>query len=506
MSTPSETIVVTPPRAPYQAPVAGADPKIITKRVVRALNQLTADRTRILDKCDRYMRGDQDKPYTPVSASQETKMLAERSTTNWMPLVVGVPTQVSLVDGMRRNGDDFPKEFKLWDKQRMSSRQTRIYRSAMTYGQSFCALDLLDLKNIKLRSLSPLNTIAFYDDPGSDIFPRFLVSILERPFDKDNPGRVWYMDDEIQCELTYTADYGQDANIVVDWNTLVIHGLGETPAGRFTFDLDLEGRARGIVEMMMPLQDRINQTVFDLLVAQTYGAFKQRWAAGLEGEPAFDEAGNPIRDETGAQVFRPLQIDPKRIWASGDKDTKFGSLDETPLDGFISALETAVKQFAAISQVPPHALLGQMANLSAEALAAAESQLMRMVEMLHEQWGEVWEALFQLIARAMGIEGEEYSAQIRWRDMSAKTEGSVMDAMGKAATMLGVPQRGLWARIPNTTSADIERWEELKDEEEAKAMEANASVQFGKALAGESARRRPARRTDPQTPPLEQAA
>jgi hypothetical protein len=37
---------------------------------------------------------------------------------------------------------------------------------------------------------------------------------------------------------------------------------------------------RGQVAPLMPIQDQIDLTTFGLLVAQWYGAFKQRWAIG----------------------------------------------------------------------------------------------------------------------------------------------------------------------------------------------------------------------------------
>ena len=36
-----------------------------------------------------------------------------------------------------------------------------------------------------------------------------------------------------------------------------------------------------------------------------------------------------------------------------------------------------------------------------------------------------------------------------------------VDALGKAATMLDIPKRGLWPRIPGVERSDIELWEDL---------------------------------------------
>ncbi|MFD4857334.1 phage portal protein [Streptomyces atratus] len=72
------------------------------------------------------------------------------------------------------------------------------------------------------------------------------------------------------------------------------HGMGVCPVVRFTPDIDLEGRVTGIVEPIIPIQDRVNQSVFDLLVAQTFGSFKVRTIAGMAPPIELDADGKPV--------------------------------------------------------------------------------------------------------------------------------------------------------------------------------------------------------------------
>jgi hypothetical protein len=55
----------------------------------------------------------------------------------------------------------------------------------------------------------------------------------------------------------------------------------ECPVTRFAAAVDLEGRTLGVIEPMIALQNRINQTVFDLLVAQTYASTMVRTVTGM---------------------------------------------------------------------------------------------------------------------------------------------------------------------------------------------------------------------------------
>jgi hypothetical protein len=152
---------------------------------------------------------------------------------------------------------------------------------------------------------------------------------------------------------------------------------------------------------------------------------------------------------------------------SDDPATKFGQLDETPLAGFLNLEDQTTKNLAAIAQFPLHALIGNVSNLSAEALNALETQFMRQMNSFHTSWGESHEELFRLMAEALGdAEGADaFGGEVRWRDMSSKAFGATMDGLGKAAEMLNMPKRGLWAMMPGITSGDLQDLEALHEQE-----------------------------------------
>src|SRR4029077_1944204 len=109
----------------------------------------------------------------------------------------------------------------------------------------------------------------------------------------------------------------------------------------------------------MVIQDQINFDTFNAMMAEQYAAFRQRWITGMA----------PV-DEDGREAtpFRP-GVD--RVWSAEDPETKFGEFGETNLTPYIDVRESAIRHMSTITQVPPYHLLGQIANMSAEALAAA---------------------------------------------------------------------------------------------------------------------------------------
>lgn len=267
------------------------------------------------------------------------------------------------------------------------------------------------------------------------------------------------------------------------------HGAPECPVTRFASAVDLEGRTVGVVEPMIPLQNRINQTVFDLLVAQTYGSFKVRYATGMAPPLItqwFDEAGRPTSEPVDPdnppdgyslkQVPAPMDHNARRFLFAEDPDAKFGSLDETPLEGFISSIDMSIRHLAAVSQTPPHHLLGQIANLSAEALLAAETSLSRKVEEFRKAFGESWERVFRLAGALAGDLAvyEDMSGEVLWRDMEQRSLAQSADALGKLADQLDIPKRGLWNRVPDVTQNEIDLWMELREEDDYELQMAEA--------------------------------
>lgn len=414
-----------------------------------------------------YFEGRHEDPYLPTSATAETRELRRRSILNLMPLAVSIPAQVSFVDGYRRNGELFPEEWKnCWDRNNMPAKQTIVYKAALKYGQAFMGLENLGKKKPNLMVYSTRDTVALFSDPVNDINPTYLVTIKSYPLDEKNPGRVLYMDDEVQIYFDFT----KQGKFIERPGERYPHKLGVCPAVRYVCELDDSGSVRGVIEPLIPAQDAVNQNKFNLLSNMSFSSFKVRWAAGMVGEPRLNPDGTIMRDDNGQIMYQPMEVSPSRFLMTDAPDAKFGTLDETPMSGFIEALVENIKEFAVLGQLPPHSLLGNMSNLSAETLIAAMAQTMRFAHVLKTSWGQSHEALLRLVALDLGLADDDYTGEVRWRDMSDHSFGNLMDGLGKAAQMLGVPGRALWGRIPGATNGDLEDWDRIAEEQRADEM------------------------------------
>ena len=146
---------------------------------------------------------------------------------------------------------------------------------------------------------------------------------------------------------------------------------------------------------------------------------------------------------------------------------QIGSLPGADLGGFIQAAELAVRHLSSVTQTPPHFVLGQIANVSAEALEQAETSLSRKVEQFKVSFGESWERVFRIALEMLGERGwDDHAGEVVWRDLGNKSLAQTADALGKFAESLDVPRRALWTRIPGITRQEITEFNKLREEDD----------------------------------------
>lgn len=424
-----------------------------------------------MDTIRKYVEGEHPSPYMPDGASDEYRLIADRSITNVCELLVETPTQALYIDNFRRSNEltldaEISPEWNHWQRSGLDSAQVPLHRESLTYGQSFAITRKDASGKVLTRPLSPFRTVALYEDPAFDQWPLVGVYIKRWPQDERN-GIALVWDEVNEYEVAFGVD-DDKMRLIAESD----HGCSVCPLTPFDAYKDLEGKTHGIVAPVIPFQNRLNQTVFDLMMAQTYNSFNVRYVTGmappmkrvLDPETdtyvlALDDEGNPVPEKQ--------YLNASRIFYAEDKDVKFGSLEGADLSGFIAAAELAVRHLSSVTQTPPHFVLGQIANVSAEALEQAETSLSRKVEQFKVSFGESWERVFRIALEMLGEEGwDDHAGEVVWRDLGNKSLAQTADALGKFAESLDVPRRGLWTRIPSITRQEITEWNKLREEDD----------------------------------------
>lgn len=424
----------------------------------KGILKLRDEEQRRLNKIAAYTRGQQASVYVPRGARQEYKWLIKRSKVNILPLVITVVAQALYVEGYRpAKGDTNSKAWDMWQANRLDRRQHGLHRAALKYGAAYATV--LPGKPVPvIRPVSPRRLTAVYEDPVDDEWPKYAVEVVTSNMPDGKKKVVKLYDDTHRYELEGKA---QGGGLKLVEGGIHEHGLGVCPVVRFLDEDDLDGEVCGEVEPLYDLQDQLNMTTFGLMMAQQYAAFRQRWVTGMVVQE--DENGNPIE---------PFNASVSRLWVGEDSDIKFGEFGQTDLGGYLNSREATIRHAATASQTPPHNLLGEMVNLSAEALAAAESGLQRKVAERKSTFGESWEQTLRLAGKAAGDTKawEDTSSQIVWRDIEARSLAQTVDALGKLAQMLNVPAEELWERVPGVTQTDVKRWKSVAKQADAKAQ------------------------------------
>lgn len=407
---------------------------------------------------DRWFRDeleDGDMPRLPSRVrGREFKDMRDRSKTPWASRVVTAVAEMLYVDGYfnPEAADTTPTGWEAWQANGFDAHQIAVHRDALALGLAYVVVlpgsDPITGEPMPyLEGVSAMDMVAFYANPARDELP--IDALRMEPIYGAKKVR-WKLYD---VDSIYVFD-GDIEGEKVEYIETEEHGLGYCPVIRFASRLDLRGRADGEVEPYIPLFGRIDQDTFDRLVVQRFGSWRVRYATGMV---------EPETDEEKAAAALHLQVGD--FLMNESTDARFGTLDVTPLDGYIRAKESDIEELAAVSQTPSHQLTGKMVNLSAEALAAAEASLNRKVEERKKVFGESWELVLRVAAHVAGDEAgaRATAAEVRWRDMESRSLAQVADALGKMAQMLGVPPEALWERIPGVTQQDVDRWKVLAE-------------------------------------------
>lgn len=413
---------------------------------VKDLLAIRAEELEDLDEVRAYWRGEQALPISPNGVPNEIKRLAEMSRVNMIRLAVDIPAQSLLLAGFRDERAATNEDvWAIAQANKIDARQIAWHRAAIAYSTSYVVVLDGDPEPV-MRGVSPRFMTAVYGE--DDEWPVYALEVIEqgpqtlyRLYDDE---AVYYLDEDKASRRepgeTWKPRYLDDRP----------HGRGVTPVVRFRVIEDLDDDAVGMVRPLIPLQDQIDFTTFDLLVAQHYQSFRQRYVLGWTSDSEAEK----------------VKASASRLMTFDDAEVKVGEFGQVDLKGYLDSREASTRHIAILGQIPPHHLLGDLINLSAEALAAAESGHQRMLGSIETSFGESHEQALRLAASYRGLEITT-GAQVRWQDTEARALAATVDALGKMAQMLGVPVEELWERIPGVTDTDVKRWRQTLAEHEA---------------------------------------
>jgi len=404
---------------------------------------------------------------------------------NWCELVVSASVERLSINGFRVADEADLDAMRFWNDNCLNADNRMAHTEAVKLGHAYL---LTDGENKAFETESPLVTI---EHPSQAIVlhdptnRRHRLAGLKEWVDH-NTGKVYatvYMPDAIyrfeaeesnkpeassglaNSGLVRTTDYevspsskvGQGIEWVerVGVPFVVPNGLKVVPLIPLMNNPTLKRGGTSDLSVVIPVQDAVNKTVADMLVASEFAAFAQRWATGVDV---------PKDPQTGLPIARgDFLAGAARIWASEHQDTKFGQFEASDLKNYVHAIEMYIQHIAALTRTPPHYLLGQSGAFpSGDSLTATETGLVAKVNSKKDDFDPTWAETIKLCFRAAGNEAKAKEViETLWGDSEQRIRSQRIDGAVKLTT-LGVPQQAIWEDELGATPRQVARWHKMK--------------------------------------------
>lgn len=388
--------------------------------------------------------------------------IARRAQTNFLPLVLDVFSQSMKVVGYYGSQDkDSGRPWRWWQVNQMDARQTGMHRAVLQYGYAYCTVTPgvtphaeYTGDDVVIQGVSPRRMTALYGErlsrsgatPVDDDFPEVAVEVHGdslRVYDEENVYFFGVQETPLFDRQWVDSAYLRPTNF--QFIEARPHNVGACPVVRFRDRQLLDGEEQlGIIEPLLTIQERLDETNYEMLVAQYFAAFKQRYVLGW----------TPKSEEEA------LRTSASNVWIFNHPDTKVGQFEATDIRPYLDSKASTIMEMAAIAQIPPQNLGStSVSNISAEGLDSLENARAAKSAEITTSLGESWE---QVLRTAAHIEGDtesarDFSSEVRWMDSTARSFAQQVDGLGKIATMLHVPPEVLWGMIPGWDRGMVER-------------------------------------------------
>ena len=395
-----------------------------------------------LDELFRYVNGGQPLKYSTERLKETFDKFTAHFEINWCTVIVD-----SSLDRMELNGfhtdDDTAnaKLVELFDSLHLATQSDDAHHGALSVGSAFVIVWQDEAGELELYYNDPRICHIFYDSSNPNK-KTYAAKMFVRD-DRRTEITLYYPDrlehwitNSVSKETAKANDFELDAETGTEQNT-----FGVIPVfGLFT---------PSEIVKVTTIQDAINKTFADMMVAGEFGAFPARYIISQS------ESGD-------------MKNAPNEIWwiPSGDgqgQGASVGQFAATDLKNYLEAMDSLANSMAIITRTPKHYMMTTGANISGEALIAMESPLVRKVKKHKMRFDVSWQNIAQFMLHLSNITIEASKIEPVWERVESvqpKTE---------AETRLIAINTG----IPLTTQLKREGWTEQEIKELEKQIAAD---------------------------------
>ncbi|WP_405019561.1 phage portal protein [Kitasatospora sp. NBC_00070] len=288
------------------------------------------------------------------------------------------------------------------------------------------------------------------------------------------PDQVWKFERSLSSGPKKTAQMAEADEAVDSWAPRDVEGepnpqrnpMGVVPMIELPNRPLLAEEPISDVSGVVSMQDAINLLWAQLFTASDAASLAQRVITGAELPKM------PILDSNGQKVGEK-PIDLKRfqkdrvLWLE-NPEAKVDSWPAANLAAYTEIITVAVGHIAAQTRTPQHYLVGKMANLSGDALIAAETGLVKKCQEKQLWFGQALREVFQLIALAQGQTAKADAVaggSVLWADSESRNIAQLTDSLLKLK-QIGFPFQFL-ARRFGLTPTEVSDLMDMRETEAA---------------------------------------
>ncbi|MGE4424987.1 MAG: phage portal protein [Solirubrobacteraceae bacterium] len=426
------------------------------------LSKRLFDRQPIIERHRSYFEGTQPQRFATEAWTEAFgEKFALRN--NWMPMVVSAVTSRMEVQGFRLDATDpEPDEdaWDIWQANQMDLMSEVLHTDLVVTGWAYTLIWPDENGDPRITVEDPLQAIVMRD-PGDR---RRILAGLKRWRDLTGTWRALLF----TPDTVWTLLGGTGGTPATDWEIEQAEDnpLGTVPLVEFLNNPDARLEGHSDLEPVEELQDALDKTFADMLVASEYTAYRQRILIG--GEVPTDEDGEPVTQ---------AEFGINRLFAI-ESDAQIQELSAGDLSNYTKVADTIRTDIAAKTNTPPQQLLGTMVNISGDALKAAMDGLVYRARRKHRWCGESWEQTMRLSFRVMDLEEMAIAAETVWKDPETASEATRVDALLKLR-QLGLPIEAIW-ELYGASPQLAKRWlEMMRREASLRGMELGISGESG---------------------------
>jgi hypothetical protein len=375
---------------------------------------------------------------------------------NWMKLVVDTPVSRLGIEGFRfdpqpdKPGWDQEADqdaWAIWQANNMDAISQMVHTEAIKCGVCNVLISPTDDKYPLITAEHPAQS---YVQCAYTDHRRRLAAIKRWIDEIDGYGYAYIYLPDVVYRFRSVEKVKDKLWTEVQWSSVARLGddpvvnnpIGVVPMVPVENAPDLIWGGRSDLEVAIPIQDAVNKLCLDMQVSSEYHAYPQRYATGWE--TAADAQGNPI---PGEQV--EVRVGQTRFLRAESPETKFGVLEAGDVQNYILPIEMYVDHLAAVTQTPAYYLKGKMANLSADALRAADAGLVDRCRHKILSYSDGWEETMRVAFLAQGDakRGKTRAVETLWRNPETISLAQVVDAAVKMRTSLSSPLEYCWEML-----------------------------------------------------------